>query len=544
MAICKICGYDDHSNYYRWCKCRINHLRENFTNWTSGNEEVDKLIQEMQLKINSYSDIVFEWIPYNQFDDIKGNNMSRLCLAIWKNGQLLYRYSAEGYTRFPNKNIALKYVSSSQNIADEIKSFSIKSYAVNKIFGISQNPDTNDYILVLEDAYCIKCNQKYKFHKVCLTCKIRYSRDATIDNIIQKIQFEIDSYDIFEWIPFNQFDIKKMGRDDSPKVYSALWKEGLLQYDNNKNEYIRIQNEKVVLKYIYGDSQNIINEFNKIKNSFDCKIYGISKNSDTNDYILVFEDKYCEYCELHTTTYVFEWISYDQFNNIKEMDECDFISKIYSAVWKNGPSYYNGENKYVRNLNQNKSITLKNLCDPQNNIDEILNEIKNYSDCEIYGISQDSDTKDYIMVLEDGYFHANENEKIDYLIQKMQLKSDYDGIVFEWIPYNLFNNIKEMDVYDFTKIYSAVWENGPSYYNSKDQYIRNKNRNKEVKLKSLCNLQNITDEYLNVDKSYTDCILYGISQAPGTKDYIVIFQDDEYCEKCNRKYTNGYTPAQ
>ncbi|UZO04916.1 uncharacterized protein OCT59_025278 [Rhizophagus irregularis] len=537
--------------------------------------------------------------------------MSRLCLAIWKNGQLLYRYSAEGYTRFPNKNIALKYVSSSQNIADEIKSFSIKSYAVNKIFGISQNPDTNDYILVLEDAYCIKCNQKYKFHKVCLTCKIRYSRDATIDNIIQKIQFEIDSYDIFEWIPFNQFDIKKMGRDDSPKVYSALWKEGLLQYDNNKNEYIRIQNEKVVLKYIYGDSQNIINEFNKIKNSFDCKIYGISKNSDTNDYILVFEDKYCEYCELHTTTYgnckpcqinyikknftdcanenkkidnliqemhlkndyndiVFEWISYDQFNNIKEMDECDFISKIYSAVWKNGPSYYNGENKYVRNLNQNKSITLKNLCDPQNNIDEILNEIKNYSDCEIYGISQDSDTKDYIMVLEDGYckkcglytygkwcklcrinyfnknftVHANENEKIDYLIQKMQLKSDYDGIVFEWIPYNLFNNIKEMDVYDFTKIYSAVWENGPSYYNSKDQYIRNKNRNKEVKLKSLCNLQNITDEYLNVDKSYTDCILYGISQAPGTKDYIVIFQDDEYCEKCNRKYTNGYTPAQ
>ncbi len=37
----------------------------------SGNIKIDKLIQEMQSKIYSKNDIVFEWIPYNQFNNIE-----------------------------------------------------------------------------------------------------------------------------------------------------------------------------------------------------------------------------------------------------------------------------------------------------------------------------------------------------------------------------------------------------------------------------------------------------------------------------------------
>src|SRR5256885_1924682 len=49
----------------KWCKpCQINNLKANFISWTSRNEEIDKFIQEKQLKINNYNDIVFEWIPY------------------------------------------------------------------------------------------------------------------------------------------------------------------------------------------------------------------------------------------------------------------------------------------------------------------------------------------------------------------------------------------------------------------------------------------------------------------------------------------------
>src|SRR4051812_48374908 len=53
---------------YDW---RKSHIIQNFTNWTSGNEIIDKFIREKQIKINKPLDIVFEWIPYNQFNDIK-----------------------------------------------------------------------------------------------------------------------------------------------------------------------------------------------------------------------------------------------------------------------------------------------------------------------------------------------------------------------------------------------------------------------------------------------------------------------------------------
>src|SRR5438034_10352072 len=79
---------------YKWCKlCQVNYLRTFFTNLTSGNEKIDGLIQEMQLKINYPTDIVFEWISYNQFSDIKKIGKDRYITvysAIWKDGPLKY----------------------------------------------------------------------------------------------------------------------------------------------------------------------------------------------------------------------------------------------------------------------------------------------------------------------------------------------------------------------------------------------------------------------------------------------------------------------
>ena len=71
-GICNKCGEKYTNIEFNWCKpCHINNIKENFTNWTSGNEKIDNFIQEMQLKINRYNDIVIEWIPYNQFSHIK-----------------------------------------------------------------------------------------------------------------------------------------------------------------------------------------------------------------------------------------------------------------------------------------------------------------------------------------------------------------------------------------------------------------------------------------------------------------------------------------
>src|SRR5256885_13003307 len=97
---------------YKWCKpCQINHLKENFTNWTSGNEKIDNFIQEIQLKIDDLEDIIFEWIPYNQFSDIKEigkGGFATVYSAIWKNGQLKYNTMSKEYIRNSNHKVALK----------------------------------------------------------------------------------------------------------------------------------------------------------------------------------------------------------------------------------------------------------------------------------------------------------------------------------------------------------------------------------------------------------------------------------------------------
>jgi len=88
-----------------------------------------------------------------------------------------------------------------------------------------------------------------------------WSRHEKIDNFVKKIQSRINHYndEIFEWIPYNQFDIEET-RNDFAKVYLAKWKDGPLYYDTNKYKYTRDQNKKVALKY-FSNSQNDIIEF-------------------------------------------------------------------------------------------------------------------------------------------------------------------------------------------------------------------------------------------------------------------------------------------
>src|SRR5438046_313545 len=86
-------------------------------NWISRNEKIDELINEMQLKINKCSDIIFEWITYNQFSDIK--EIQGFSTAIWKDGPLNYDHSNKEYTRMTNYGVALKCLHKSQNITNE-----------------------------------------------------------------------------------------------------------------------------------------------------------------------------------------------------------------------------------------------------------------------------------------------------------------------------------------------------------------------------------------------------------------------------------------
>ncbi|GBC39066.2 kinase-like domain-containing protein [Rhizophagus irregularis DAOM 181602=DAOM 197198] len=273
-SYCKECGEIYTNVWGKWCKpCGINNLKQNFTNWTSGNKKIDEFIQEMQLLIESYNDIIVEWIPYNQFNNVKKIGKDGFDIAIWKNGSLKYNYEKLKYEREPNKEVTLKCLNNSQNVIsnllNEAKVYSYYEYNIPKIYGISQNPGTKNYIIVLNNSYCKECGEIYTnvCGKWCKPCRINNlnqnftncwtSGNEKIDEFIQEMQLKFEIYDdiIVEWIPYNQFNnVKKIGKDG---FATAIWKNGSLKYNYEEIKYERKPNKEVTLKCL-NNSQNVI----------------------------------------------------------------------------------------------------------------------------------------------------------------------------------------------------------------------------------------------------------------------------------------------
>ena len=68
-GLCKGCKQPN--NGFEWCRsCIPKRFQQNFKNWTSGNSDIDKFIQESQLNAKNYRETL-EWIEYNRFENIE-----------------------------------------------------------------------------------------------------------------------------------------------------------------------------------------------------------------------------------------------------------------------------------------------------------------------------------------------------------------------------------------------------------------------------------------------------------------------------------------
>ena len=113
---CNRCNEKYTDAKHNWCRPCL----KDFTNLSGKNEIIDDFIQEVQSKIKSYRDIVFEWIPYDQFIDVKEigkGGFATIYLATW-NGPLKYDTNAMKYRRYPDR-VALKCLHNAQNITNE-----------------------------------------------------------------------------------------------------------------------------------------------------------------------------------------------------------------------------------------------------------------------------------------------------------------------------------------------------------------------------------------------------------------------------------------
>ncbi|RHZ82566.1 hypothetical protein Glove_109g39 [Diversispora epigaea] len=155
-GICKECGNKNTS--HGLCKpCISLYFQQNSGNWTSGNKRVDAVIQESQLNCTTGRGF-FEWIPYSKFENIEyidKGGFGKIYSATWKEGQICNLLKTKLY-RSGDQKVALKSLNDSQNIPDEfLNEFKnhlkcIENDHIIKCYGITQDPETKNYMFVME----------------------------------------------------------------------------------------------------------------------------------------------------------------------------------------------------------------------------------------------------------------------------------------------------------------------------------------------------------------------------------------------------------
>ena len=121
---CGLCkGCKQPNTDYNWCQpCNSKRFQQNFKNWTSGNPDVDKLIQESQLNAKDCRQVL-EWIEYDRFEDIEyitKGGFGKVYKAIWKDRYIVeWDYETNQWKRWKSVMVALKSLNNSKDITLE-----------------------------------------------------------------------------------------------------------------------------------------------------------------------------------------------------------------------------------------------------------------------------------------------------------------------------------------------------------------------------------------------------------------------------------------
>ncbi|GBC32515.2 kinase-like domain-containing protein [Rhizophagus irregularis DAOM 181602=DAOM 197198] len=217
MGLCKKCNQKNAE--FIWCKtCNAKRFQQNFENWTSGNNDIDKFIQNTQL-LASKSEKVLEWIPYDRFYDIEyiaKGGFGKIYKAIWTDGFITnWDNEKQNWKRIcQDKDVALKSLNNSKNVTveflNEITSHHKieDNFSIINIYGITQEPETKNYMIILDYAehgslrnyLDIRYNKISWYTKRCL--------DANPLNRPKANEIEFTLYKWWSWFD-SQIELKK-----------------------------------------------------------------------------------------------------------------------------------------------------------------------------------------------------------------------------------------------------------------------------------------------------------------------------------------------
>ncbi|RHZ84019.1 hypothetical protein Glove_86g150 [Diversispora epigaea] len=151
---------------FTWCyPCQNKRFEKEFGNWTSGNKIIDKFLQKTQSEAIE-TDELLEWIPYEEFKDIKyltRGGFGKVYQSIWVDGPKAY-WDGNDWVRVKDEVTVLKSLGFSQDINDDFfaeiagyvelmkKNRERVDHRILQYYGITQNPETKEFLMVIEYA--------------------------------------------------------------------------------------------------------------------------------------------------------------------------------------------------------------------------------------------------------------------------------------------------------------------------------------------------------------------------------------------------------
>ncbi|EXX58854.1 polo kinase CDC5 [Rhizophagus irregularis DAOM 197198w] len=139
--------------------CIRNYLRTKFNDWTSGNVDIDNLIQQCQLESIGPNKII-EWVPYNKLLSIEyltKGGFSEIYSAYWEDGHYNeWNSEKRQLERYGKEKVVVKRLENVKNANrswfEEAKShltISNKWAGIIQCYGLTQDPSDGDYMLVM-----------------------------------------------------------------------------------------------------------------------------------------------------------------------------------------------------------------------------------------------------------------------------------------------------------------------------------------------------------------------------------------------------------
>ncbi|RIB05238.1 kinase-like domain-containing protein [Gigaspora rosea] len=139
--------------------CIRNKFKENFGKWSSGNEVIDKFIQECQMK-TLFPNKIFEWVPFENLRDIKflaEGGFGKIHTVEWINGQISnWDHITQQFQRYGTHKYILKSLKNSNLPSEEFfreAGTHYDLYARLKglvwCFGITKHNITGEFMLIL-----------------------------------------------------------------------------------------------------------------------------------------------------------------------------------------------------------------------------------------------------------------------------------------------------------------------------------------------------------------------------------------------------------